>query len=303
MAMTRLAQIFETLAGRPPLGLAVAFAEDAHTLGAVREAADLGLVRPFLTGDEGRIRDLAAREGIGLEGFTLLHHPGDAAAAAAAVDLAARGECGVLMKGTLSTDRYLRAILRGGAGLVAEGGLLSHVCVVEAPRYPKLLVCGDIAVIPQPDLKQKIAITGFVIRTARALGLARPKVALVAASEQVLPGYIHTTEAAIISKMAERGQIPGADVDGPMGLDAAIDPEAARVKGLAGPVAGNADGLVFADIEGGNAFYKTSTKLGGAELGAMVVGARVPCVLSSRGDSVRTKLNSIALALLAAGAP
>ena len=163
-------------------------------------------------------------------------------------------------------------------------------------------MCGDIAVIPQPDLKQKIAITGFVIRTARALGIARPKVALIAASEQVLPGYIHTTEAAIISKMAERGQIAGADVDGPMGLDAAIDPEAARVKGLSGPVAGDADGLVFADIEGGNAFYKTSTKLGGAELGAMVVGARVPCVLSSRGDSVRTKLNSIALALLSAGA-
>jgi phosphate butyryltransferase len=300
MAITRLAQIFEELAGRPPLGLAVAFAEDAHTLAAVRKAVDLGLVEATLTGDETRIRQLANQEGLSLEGLRILHQPADTGAAAAAVALARSGECSLLMKGSLSTDRYMRAILHRETGLVAEGGILSHVCVVEPPRHPKLLVCGDVAVIPQPDLKQKIAITNYVIRAAQALGIARPKVALIAASEQVLPGYIHTTEAAVISKMAERGQLAEAFVDGPMGLDAAIDAEAAQVKGLTGPVAGDADGLVFADIEGGNAFYKTSTKLAGAELAAMVVGAKVPCVLSSRGDSVQTKLNSIALAALAA---
>jgi len=299
MAITRLAQMFETLAGRPPVGLAVAFAEDAHTLEAVRKAVDLGLVQATLTGDEIRIRQIAAREGISLEGIRIVHESTDGSAASAAVLLAKRGECKVLMKGTLSTDRYMRAILHRETGLVAEGGILSHVCVVEPPRHPKLLVCGDVAVIPQPDLKQKIAITNFIIRTAQSLGIEKPRIALVAASEQVLPGYIHTTEAAVISKMAERGQIAGAFVDGPMGLDAAIDPEAARIKGLSGPVAGDADGLVFADIEGGNAFYKTCTKLAGAELAAMVVGAKVPCVLSSRGDSVQTKLNSIALAVLA----
>ncbi|MBI4913433.1 MAG: phosphate butyryltransferase [Acidobacteria bacterium] len=301
MPITQLDQILEAVRGRPRKRLAAAVAQDAHTLEAVLQAVAGGIVDGILTGDEPAIRDMGRSEGLDLGPLRIHHEPDPLRAAALAVDLVNAGEADLLMKGSLSTDRYMRAILDKDRGLVDPGGILSHVTVVQHPRYPKLLVCGDLAVIPEPDLAQKLAITAYVIQTLRTLGIPQPKVALVAASEQVLPKYRHSTEAALIAKMADRGQFPGAWVDGPMGLDAAVDPEAARIKGLGGPVAGDADGLVFANIEGGNVFYKTSTKLAGAEVAAMVVGARVPCILSSRGDSTRTKLCSIALAALAAG--
>jgi phosphate butyryltransferase len=172
--------------------------------------------------------------------------------------------------------------------------------VIENPRYPKLLVCGDVAVLPYPELKEKLAILNYCVGVAQALGVARPKVALIAATEQVLPKVQSTVDAAVIAKMAERGQIKGAFVDGPMALDVAIDPESARTKGIAGDVAGDADCLVFPNIDAGNVFYKTCTKLAGCEVAAMVAGAQAPCILSSRGDSVLTKLYSITLAALTA---
>jgi phosphate butyryltransferase len=204
------------------------------------------------------------------------------------------------MKGLVSTDKYMRAILNKEAGLMEPNAILSHVSVIENPRYHKLIVCGDVAVIPYPELKEKIAIANYCIGVAQALGVTRPKVALVAASEQVLPKVQPTVDAAIIAKMAERGQIKGALVDGPMGLDVAIDRESAQTKGLGGEVAGDADCLVFPNIDAGNVFYKTNTKLAGCELAAMVAGAKAPCILSSRGDSVLTKLYSITLAALTA---
>ena len=183
---------------------------------------------------------------------------------------------------------------------MAPGAILSHVSVIEHARYHKLIVCGDVAVLPYPELKEKIAITNYVIGVAQALGIAKPKVALIAASEQVLPKVQATLDAAVISKMAERGQIKGAFVDGPMALDVAVDPESAATKGITGDVAGDADCLVFPNIDAGNVFYKTSSKLAGCELAAMVAGAQAPCILSSRGDSVLTKLYSITLAALTA---
>jgi phosphate butyryltransferase len=156
------------------------------------------------------------------------------------------------------------------------------------------------AIIPAPDLKQKIAIVGFCVNVAKALGIATPKVAMITATEQVSAGMPACVEAAIIAKMGDRGQIKGAVVDGPLALDVAIDKEAAQIKKLTSEVAGDADCLVFPNIESGNVFYKTCTKLVGSELAAMVVGAKVPCILSSRGDSELTKLYSIALAALTA---
>jgi phosphate butyryltransferase len=205
------------------------------------------------------------------------------------------------MKGLVSSDKYMRAILDKERGLMDPGAILSHVSVIENSRYPKLIVCADVAVIPQPDLKEKIAILQYLIRTARALGIERPKVAILAASEQVLPKMQACVDAAILAKMSERGQIQGAVVDGPLALDAAIDRESAEIKGLSGEVAGDADCLLFPNIESGNVFYKTNTKLAGAELGAIVAGARAPAILSSRGDTVKTKMYSIALGALTAG--
>lgn len=166
-----------------------------------------------------------------------------------------------------------------------------------------MLIVGDVAIIPLPDLKQKITITNNVAQTARALGVENPKVALVSATEQVLPQMESNVEFAVISKMNQRGQIKGCTVDGPLSLDAAIDQEAVKIKKVASPVAGQADCLVFSNIEAGNVFYKTSTKLAKARIAALVLGAKVPTILSSRGDTTQDKLNSIALScLLAHGA-
>jgi len=302
MAITRLEQMLAAVQARPRKRMAVAFANDAHTLEAVHGAVTRGIVEATLVGDQAVINARCAELGLDPAGFTILHEPVDTRATAQAVALVRDGECQLLMKGLVSTDKYMRAILHKETGLMAPGAILSHVAVIEPVRYPKLLVCGDVAVIPYPELKEKLAILGYCAGVARALGTARPRVAVLAASEQVLPRMQATVDAAILAKMAQRGQIQDCWVDGPMALDVAIDRECAETKGVAGEVAGDADCLVFPNIDAGNVFYKTCTKLAGCELAAMVVGARVPCVLSSRGDSVLTKLYSITLAALTAGA-
>jgi phosphate butyryltransferase len=300
MSITRLEQMLEAVKAKSKKRLVAAYANDSHTIEAVNDAVDRGIVDATLVGDEAVIRQVCADHGIDPAKFVIVHEPTDSKAAAKAVELVKSGVGQILMKGLVSTDKYMRAILNKETGLMAPGAILSHVSVIEHARYHKLIICGDVAVLPYPELKEKIAITNYLIATAQALGVAKPKVALIAASEQVLPKVQPTVDAAIISKMAERGQIKGAFVDGPMALDVAVDKECAETKGIAGDVAGDADCLVFPNIDAGNVFYKTSTKLAGCELAAMVAGASVPCILSSRGDSVLTKLYSITLAALSA---
>jgi phosphate butyryltransferase len=199
------------------------------------------------------------------------------------------------MKGMVTSDKYLRAILDKEKGLMPSGkAILTHVTVIENAGYHKLLIVSDVALITH-DIEQKIAITNSVIKVAKSLGIEIPKVALIAGSEQISYKVPALVDAAIIAKMAERGQIKGAFVDGPFALDLAIDKESAEIKNVKSEVAGDADCLVFPNYETGNTFYKFHTKLCGGELGAIVVGAKVPAVLSSRGDSVKTKLYSIAL--------
>jgi phosphate butyryltransferase len=204
------------------------------------------------------------------------------------------------MKGLVSTDKYMRAILNKECGLLPPKAILSHVVVFELDSYPKLLIVSDVAVIPAPDLSQKIAMTNYVIATAKALGIETPKVAIIAATEQMTAAMPSCVDAAIISKMAEREQIKGALIDGPLALDVAIDKECVEIKKLKSVVNGEADCLVFPNIESANVFYKTVSKLCDAKLGAMLVGAKCPAVLSSRGDSAETKTYSIALAALTA---
>ena len=300
MSITRLDQMLEAVKRQPRKRLVAAYANDAHTIEAVNDAVERGIVDATLVGDEATIRKACADLGLDPARFEIVHEPVDTKAAAKAVALVRSGAGQILMKGQLSTDKYMRAILNKDTGLMAPGAILSHVSVIEYATYPKLIICGDVAVIPYPELKEKIAITNYLIKVAQALGIDKPKVALIAASEQVLPKVQPTMDAAVIAKMAERGQIQGAFVDGPMALDVAIDAESARIKGIGGSVAGDADALVFPNIDAGNVFYKTSTKLAGCEIAAMVAGAQAPCILSSRGDSVLTKLYSIALASLTA---
>ncbi|MBK9356179.1 MAG: bifunctional enoyl-CoA hydratase/phosphate acetyltransferase [Bacteroidales bacterium] len=300
MAITKLDQMFDVLKSKTKKRLVAAYANDAHTIEAVGEAVDKGIIDGILVGDEETMRKVCGQLGIDPGKFRLVHEPNEAKAAVAAVKLVNSGEGDLLMKGLVSTDKYMKAILNKEEGLMDPGAVLSHVTVIENPLYHKLLIVGDVAIIPLPEFKQKVAILNYLVNTAKALGLEKPKVAVITASEQVLAGMPSCVDAALLSKMADRGQITGAYVDGPLALDAAIDKESAEIKKLTGPVAGDADCLLFPNIEAGNVFYKTNTKLAGAELGAFVAGARVPCVLSSRGDSAQTKLYSIALAALIA---
>lgn len=301
MSITKLEHMIDALKGKPKKRLVAAYANDSHTIGAVNAAVDKGLIEATLVGDLETMKKVCEQEKIDSSKFKLVHEPNEAKAATKAVELINAGEGDIIMKGLVSTDKYMRAILNKENGLMPGGkAVLSHVTVIEIPTYHKLLIVGDVAIIPLPDFNQKVAITNYLIQTAHALGINTPKVALIAASEQVLPGIPANEDAAIISKMAERGQIKGAFVDGPLALDPALDKESAEIKKIGGNVAGDADCLLFPNIESGNVFYKSSTKLMKGELAAMVYGAKVPAVLSSRGDSEKTKLYSIALAAMSA---
>ncbi|MCM1522325.1 MAG: phosphate acyltransferase [Muribaculaceae bacterium] len=294
-----LNQLIEEARSRGPRRLAVAYGQDSHTLRAVSDAARQGIVTPVIYGDKSVILSVCEEESIDTEGMEIIDIKGDVACVRAAVADVASGKADVLMKGLVSTDKYMRGILDKEAGLFPQGGLLSHVSVFELSGRGKLLCVGDVAVIPQPDFKQKVKITGYLATTARSLGIEIPKVAFIAPSEQVLPQVTSSSEAAVLAKMADRGQLGRIEADGPLSLDVALWPEVAQEKGVKGSrVAGDADCLLFPNIESGNVFFKAATHLAGAEVAAMVVGTRVPCVLTSRGDTPLTKLYSIALACL-----
>ncbi len=298
MSISKLDQMFEVLKTKSKKRLIAAFANDSHTIEAVSEAINRGLVEGTLVGDEDIIRNVCREHDIDPGKFTIINEPAETAAAEKAVAIIKNKEGDILMKGLVSTDKYMRAILDKEKGLMEPNAILTHVTVIENVNYHKLIICGDVAIIPLPDLKQKIAIVNYLIKTAQSLGIEKPKVAVIAATEQMLAGMPACVDAAILAKMADRGQIKGAYIDGPLSLDAAIDKESAEIKKVIGPVAGDADCLLFPNIEAGNVFYKCNTKLAGGEQGALVMGARVPAVLSSRGDSMMTKLYSIALAAL-----
>lgn len=299
MAIQKIDDIYEALkANAQKKRLVVAYANDSHSIEAVNKAVEMGIVEATLCGDENEIKKVCAEHGFDISHFTIIHEPIDTAAAARAVEMVRNKEVDFIMKGLVSTDKYMRAILNKERGLLPPKATLSHVAVMECPNYHKLLIASDAAIIPAPDMDQKLAIVRYVTQTANALGIKRPKVAMISATEQVLPKVPSTTEAAIIAKMGERGQLGNIDIDGPLALDVAIDKEAAEIKKINSPVAGDADCLVFPNIEAGNVFYKTNTKLANARQGAILVGATAPSVLSSRGDSVDAKLNSIALAAL-----
>jgi len=300
MKVDKLDQLFDILRSKAKKRLVAAYANDSHTIEAVSMAIDMGIVDGTLVGDEATIKKVCAEHNINPSKFKIVQESDEMKAANKAVDLINKGEGDVLMKGLVSSDKYMRAILNKDTGLLPPKAVLSHVTVVQVPTYHKLLIVGDVAIIPAPDFSQKVAIANYLINTAHSLGVENPKVAVLAATEQMMAGMPACVEAAMISKMADRGQIKGAVIDGPLALDVAIDQESAQIKKVTGQVAGDADCILFPNIESGNVFFKTCTKLAGGELGAMVMGAKVPCVLTSRGDSVQSKMYSIALAANAA---
>ncbi|MGL5914068.1 MAG: bifunctional enoyl-CoA hydratase/phosphate acetyltransferase [Bacteroidales bacterium] len=298
--ITKLDQLVEKVKTQGKRTLVAAYANDSHTIGAVSMAVDRGIIDGILVGDEATIKEVCKQENIDVRKFRIVQEANEVKAANKAVELVRQGDAAVLMKGLVSTDKYMRAILNKETGLLSAKAVLSHVGVLELPTYHKLLTISDIAVIPAPDLKQKVAMVNNVINVAHMLDIKTPKVAVMAATEQMLTAMPACVDAAIISKMADRGAFRNAVVDGPLAVDVAIDKEAVEIKKLLSPVAGDADCMVFNAIEAANTFFKTCTKFAKAELAGIVVGAKVPCVLTSRGDTTLTKLYSIALAALMA---
>lgn len=296
--ITTLKEIVDRVKGTPTKRLAVAVAEDPHTIEAVGRAVKEKLVHAVLTGDTKAINKVAGAAKVDTGLFEIIHEPDKAKALALAIGKVRSGEADFLMKGLLDSSVYIRGLIDKEKGLLPPGSLLSHVTVLQVPAWKKLIICGDVAVIPAPDIEAKVAILRYAIDVAHKLDIDRPKAVLLSAVEKVSPKMPSTTEAAIIAKMADRGQIKGAVVDGPLALDVAFSEESARIKGVESPVAGDADILVFPNIEAGNIFFKASTYLANGELGAIVAGARCPCVLTSRSDSEDTKFYSIALGSL-----
>jgi phosphotransacetylase len=298
MPITKLDQMIEACKSKPRKRIVACAANDSHTICAVSNAVDMNVVDGILIGDENIIKRICDEEKVDLRKFTIINETVDTAAAAKAVKMINEKDADLLMKGLISTDKYMRAILNKENGLMNPGAVLSHVAVIEVPTYHKLIIVSDVAVLPLPEFNQKMAQIGYLINVANALGIENPKIGLLSASETVSTKIMSSYEAAVLSKMADRGQFKKAMIEGPISFDLMVDKDAAAIKGFNSPVAGDVDCILFPNIESGQVFYKGMTKLANAELAAFVAGARVPAVLSSRGDSTLTKLYSIALSAI-----
>lgn len=298
MNIQNFGDLLEAAARQPEKRLVAVNGVDENTLEALHEAVEMGFVRPILTGDANQIKETCRKLAIDFNEYEVYHAESPREATEKAVELIHDGKADLIMKGMVSTDKFMRVLLKKEYGLVPSKGTLSHISVMDNPNYHKLLIFSDAGVIPYPDLHQKILMTGYLIETARSLGIEEPKVAVIAPTEQIIISIQSCMDGATIAKMSEHGQIEGGMVDGPMALDVAINREAAQIKGFSSPVAGDADCLLFPTIDAANVFYKTNSKLCKAEMAGIIAGAKVPAVVSSRGDSEKTKLNSIALASL-----
>ena len=288
-------------AAGPAIAVAVAHPCDAASLGAASEGAAAGLIDPILVGPAAKIRAAALAAGLDIAAFRLVDEPHSHAAAARAVALVRAGEAALLMKGSLHTDELMRAVIARDTGLRTERRL-SHVYIMDVPSYPRLLLITDGAVNVTPSLEEKRDIVQNAIDLAQVLGIAQPRVAILAAVETVNPAMPSTLDAAALCKMADRGQITGGLLDGPLAFDNAVSPEAARQKGIVSEVAGRADILVAPDLEAGNMLAKQLSFMAGADAAGVVCGARVPIILTSRADSARTRIASCAVAVLMARA-
>lgn len=277
--------------------IAVAVAQDTEVLAAIKEATSLGLAAAILVGDGPKIEQAAIAVGLNLQSVEVINEVNPVVAARKAVELVSSGHAQMLMKGLVNTADIMRAVLDKEIGL-RTGRVISHVAVMEPRGYGRLLLMTDGGMVIAPDLKQKAQMIENAVEVARKLGISCPKVAVITAFEQVNPDMPATVDAALLAKMAERGQIKNCIVDGPIALDGAISMEAAAHKGMQSPVAGEADVLLVPVIEVGNVMYKTLVYLGGAEVAGVIAGAAAPIILTSRSDTHQAKLYSIATAVL-----
>lgn len=284
-----------------PAVTAVAFPCEQTALAGPIEAAEAKLIEPILVGPRQKIREIAKSAGLNIDAYPIEDVPDSHAAAAKAVELVRSARAEVLMKGSLHTDELMSAVVSSTSGL-RIGRRISHAFIMAVPTYPKPLLITDAAINIAPTLDEKRDIVQNAIDLAHDLGRELPKVAILSAVETVTTKIPSTIEAAALCKMAERGQITGAVLDGPLAMDNAVNLEAARTKGIDSPVAGDADILLAPDLEAGNILAKLLTFLARADAAGLVLGARVPIILTSRADSVRARMASCGVALLVADA-
>lgn len=295
---SRYDRLIAACAALPPTSTAIAHPCDATSLESAIAAMRAGIITPILVGPTGKMHAAAQAAGLDLGGIEMVDAPHSDAAAEIAVGLVRAGRCEALMKGSLHTDELMRPV-------VARDGLrtkrrVSHCFVMDVPGHPDALIISDAAVNILPTLADKMDITQNAIDLAHALKFQQVRVAILSAMETVNPAVPSTIEAAALCKMADRGQITGAVLDGPLALDNAIDPAAAAIKKIISPVAGRANVLIVPDLEAGNMLAKSLTFLAGASAAGIVLGARVPIILTSRADSLVTRIASCAIAALVA---
>lgn len=299
MQIRNFQQLMDEARKRGPKVVAIAAAHEREVLLAAADAERLGLAECILVGDRPTIERIAADEGIDLQRMMIIHESDPKACAAKVMQLVSEGHAQIAMKGKVETADFLRAALNKEYGL-RRGNLLTHVGAFEIPGLDRLVFVSDAGVVVAPDMEQKVEIVRNAIEVARALGVEQPKVAVLAATEMVNPKIPATLDAANLAKMADRGQITGGLVDGPLALDNAISPESVAVKGIQSQVAGHADILIPPDIEAGNVLAKAITYFANGKMAGVVVGARSPMIVASRSDAHETKLVSMALGVLLA---
>lgn len=275
--------------------IAVAAAGDSDVLEALKNAVGQGIVEPVLVGDKAKIESIVSDIGFDISGYELIDIPDKYGASAKAVELIKNGQAEILMKGLVSTGILLKAVLDKDVGL-RKGDLLSHVAVFETPYYPKMLGVTDAAMNVNPELMEKIGIIKNAVEVFHKIGHSNPKVAIVGSVETINPRMEATMHAATISMMNYRKQITGCVIDGPLAIDGAVSKKSADLKNITSDVAGDVDIILAPNIDGANILYKSLNFLGGATAAAVIMGAQVPIVLTSRGDSERGKYFSIALA-------
>jgi phosphate acetyltransferase len=294
-------RLIKKAAGLSPVSCAVVHPCDHDSLVGPIEAAKRNLITPVLVGPEAKIREAAEAAGVDISPYTIVNTEHSHAAAAKAVAMARAGEVEALMKGSLHTDELMAAVVPSATGLRTMRRI-SHVFIMDVPSYPRVLLVSDAAINIAPGLKEKVDIVQNAIDLAHVLEIKEPRVAILSAVETVNPDMASTLEAAALCKMADRKQITGGILDGPLAFDNAVSEQAAKTKKIESPVAGRADVLIVPDLEAGNMLAKQLQYLAGADAAGIVAGTRVPIVLTSRADSVRTRLASAAVMALVAHA-
>jgi phosphate butyryltransferase len=297
MPITNFTELIETAQAVGPKHIAIAAAHDPAVLVSAEELQKRGIVIAHLVGDQPAIEHLVQEHDLDLSGMTIIHQPDTGRAARHAVAMAREGRADVVIKGQLKTPQILGAALDRERG-IRERKLLTHVGLFEVAGFDRIIYLSDSGVILSPTIEQKLVIIQNVVEVAHKFGLERPKVAILSATEVVNPQLSNSIEALALARMAEDGWVEGAVVDGPLTLDVAISSEAARIKGVESPVAGNADVLIVPGVVAGNTAAKAIQYLAGGRMAGLVVGAKVPIIINSRADTADTRLLSTAMAVV-----